>query len=372
MTRNTPPADLDVRQHNFSAGPGALPTEVLEEVRDEMPAFPGLGASIVEVSHRSQAYTDIFERAKSRMRSLLGLEDDWHVLFLQSGASLQFHQVPLNFLPAGGTAAYLDTGTWSAKAIKEARIVARDRGATVEVAASSASADYSYIPAPSEWSVPSDAAYLHYTSNNTIVGTQFRDEPAVDAPLVCDMSSDFLSRPIEAARYGLIYAGAQKNLGPAGATVVLVHDDFLASRAEGLPTLLDYQTHAAKLFHTPPVFVVYVIDKVLGWIERHGGLAGMVERNRAKVDRLYGALDASDFYRGTARPDSRSHMNVTFRLPSPDLEADFLEGAAREGLLALKGHRSVGGVRASIYNAVEPASVAALVDYMGWFEGVNG
>ncbi|MGB3544422.1 3-phosphoserine/phosphohydroxythreonine transaminase [Rubrivirga sp.] len=372
MISDSPSADLDVRQHNFSAGPGALPTEVLEEVRDEMPAFPGLGASIVEVSHRSAAYTEIFDRAKSRMRSLLGLGDDWHVLFLQSGASLQFHQVPLNFLEDGGTAAYLDTGTWSAKAIKEAQVVARGRRARVAVAASSAEADYSFIPTPRGWSVPADASYLHYTSNNTIVGTQFHDEPIVDMPLVCDMSSDFLSRPIEAERYGLIYAGAQKNLGPAGATVVLVHDDFLKTRQDGLPTLLDYQTHAAKLFHTPPVFVVYVIDKVLGWIERHGGLSGMVERNRAKVDRLYGALDASGFYRGTARADSRSHMNVTFRLPSSDLEDAFIKGAAHEGLLALKGHRSVGGVRASIYNAVEPSSVEALVDYMRRFEAESG
>ena len=372
MTFDTPPADLDLRQHNFSAGPGALPTEVLEEVRDEMPAFPGLGASIVEVSHRSAAYTEIVERAQRRMRGLLGLGDDWHVLFLQSGASLQFHQVPLNFLADGGTAAYLDTGTWSANAVQEARIVARDRNASVEVAASSADGDYSYVPPPAEWDVPADAAYLHYTSNNTIVGTQFRDEPAVAMPLVCDMSSDFLSRPIEAERYGLIYAGAQKNLGPAGATVVLVRDEFLRTRVEGLPTLLDYRTHAAKLFHTPPVFVVYVIDKVLGWIERNGGLPGMVERNRVKVGALYGAIDASGFYRGTARTDSRSHMNVTFRLPSADLEDAFVKGAAHHGLLALKGHRSVGGVRASIYNAVEPASVQALVDYMGRFEERNG
>ena len=372
VTYDTPPADLDVRQHNFSAGPGALPAEVLEEVRDELPAFPGLGASVVEVSHRSPAYTEIHERAKARLASLLGLGDDWHVLFLQSGASLQFHQVPLNLLPAGGTASYLDTGAWSAKAITEAEIVARDRGASVSVAASSREADYTFIPKPSEWSVDPDAAYLHFTSNNTIYGTQFHEEPIVDMPLVCDMSSDFLSRPIDASKYGVIYAGAQKNIGPAGVTAVLVRDDVLQSRVEGLPTLLDYGTHAAKLFHTPPVFAVYMVDKVLGWIERNGGLPGMVERNRAKVARLYGALDASDFYRPTARPDSRSHMNVTFRLPTEDLEARFVADAAREGLLALKGYRTVGGVRASIYNAVEPASVGALVDFMDRFEAAYG
>lgn len=372
MTRETPPADLNLRQHNFSAGPGALPTEVLEEVRDELPAYPGLGASILEVSHRSAAYSEIHERAKDRIRKLMGLGSDWHVLFLQSGASLQFYQAPLNLLPPGGTASYLDTGAWSAKAIQEAEIVARDRGASVSVAASSADDAYRHIPRPSDWRIDPEAAYLHFTSNNTIYGTQFRDEPIVDMPLVCDMSSDFLSRPITAKRYGVIYAGAQKNVGPAGVTVVLVRDDVLQSRQPGLPTLLDYGTHAAKLFHTPPAFAVYIVDKVLAWIERQGGLAGIEERNQAKVDRLYGAIDASDFYMGTAQPESRSHMNVTFRLPSEELEASFLEGAARDGLLALKGYRTVGGVRASIYNAVEPAAVEALVDYMHWFESTSG
>ena len=372
MTPETAPADLNARQHNFSAGPAALPAEVLEEVRDELPAYPGLGASILEVSHRSKAYAEIDQRAKSRIRSLLGLSDDWHVLFLQSGASLQFHQVPLNFLPPGGTASYLDTGAWSAKAIKEAEIVGRSRDAAPSVAASSAEAEYTYVPRPSGWRVDPASAYLHFTSNNTIYGTQFHDEPTADVPLVCDASSDFLSRPLDAERYGLIYAGAQKNVGPAGVTIVLVRDGFLQTRQPGLPTLLDYQTHAKKLFHTPPAFGVYVVDKVLGWIERNGGLAGMVERNRAKAGRLYDAIDAGDFYRGTAREDSRSQMNVTFRLPTEDLEAAFVEGSAREGLLALKGYRTVGGVRASIYNAVEPASVEALVDFMRRFEEDHG
>jgi len=372
VTYDTPPADLNLRQHNFSAGPGSLPTDVLEEVRDELPVFSGLGASIAEVSHRSGAYTEIHERAKSRLASLLGLGDDWHVLFLQGGASMQFHQVPLNFLPPGGTVSYLDTGAWSAKAIKEAEIVARDRDGTVQVAASSRDADYTYIPRPSEWTVGPDAAYLHFTSNNTIYGTQFHETPICDAPLVCDMSSDFLSRPVDVERYGLIYAGAQKNIGPAGVTAVLVRDDVLQSRAQGPPTMLDYGTHAAKLFNTPPVFAIYIVDKVLGWIERHGGLPGMVDRNEAKVSRLYGALDASDFYRPTVREDSRSHMNVTFRLPDEDLEARFLEDAAHEGLLALKGHRSVGGIRASIYNAVEPRSVELLVEFMRRFEATYG
>lgn len=365
------PADLSTRQHNFSAGPGALPTEVLEEVRDEFPVFPGLGASIVEVSHRSAAYTEITERAASRLRSLLGLGDAWHALFLQGGASMQFHQVPMNLLGAGQTADYLDTGEWSHKAIKEARIVAAMRDARVTVAASSAEADYTYIPPPGEWTMTPGAAYVHYTSNNTIYGTEYAEPPRTDAPLVCDASSDFLSRPVDYDRHVVVYAGAQKNIGPAGATVVLVCDDALG-RVEGLPTMLDYKTHAAKLFNTPPVFAVYVIDKVLGWIERNGGLAGIAERNRAKADLLYGTLDATDFYRPTVREDSRSLMNVCFRLPTEDLEARFIAEAKDAGLLALKGYRTVGGVRASIYNAVELSSVEALVAFMRHFESRNG
>ena len=366
------PADLNQRQHNFSAGPGALPTEVLEDVRDELPVYPGVGASIMEISHRSPAYSEVHERAGARMKSLLGMGDDWHVLFLQGGASMQFHQVALNFLPEGGAADYLDTGAWSAKAIKEARIVGADRAATVRVAASSAEADYTYIPGPDERTLDPEAAYLHFTSNNTIYGTQYAEEPDAEVPLVCDASSDFLSRPLDVDRYGLIYAGAQKNIGPAGVTAVLVRDGFLGRRVGGLPTMLDYGTHAAKLFNTPPVFAVYLVDKVLAWVEANGGLPAMVERNRGKAETLYGALDATDFYRPTVREDSRSRMNVTFRLPSEDLEARFIREAKGEGLLALKGHRSVGGIRASLYNAVAPESVDALVDFMQRFEQRNG
>ena len=366
------PVDLDQRQHNFSAGPGALPVEVLEEVRAELPVYPGLGASVMEVSHRSPAYSEIHERAVSRMKGLLGMGDAWHVVFLQGGASMQFHQVPLNFLPEGGSADYLDTGAWSSKAIEEARVVGARRSAGPNVAASSADADYAHIPDPADWALDPDAAYLHFTSNNTIYGTQFASEPEADVPLVCDASSDFLSRPLDVGRYGLIYAGAQKNIGPAGATAVLIREDFLERRRAGLPTMLDYGTHTAKLFNTPPVFAVYVIDKVLGWIEANGGLAGMVERNRAKAEALYGALNASDFYRPTVREGSRSAMNVTFRLPSEDLEARFLQEAKGHGLLGLKGHRSVGGVRASIYNAVSPGSVDALVAFMKHFEAAHG
>ena len=360
-------ADLSIRQHNFSAGPGSLPLEVIEEVQSELPVYPGVGASIMEISHRSPAYSEVHQRAGARTKSLLGMGDDWHVMFLQGGASMQFHQVALNFLPPNGSADYLDTGAWSTKAIREAEIVGRGRGASPNVVASGEGVSYTAIPDRSGWRLRDDAAYLHYTSNNTIYGTQFASEPDVDAPLVCDASSDFLSRPLDIDRYGLIYAGAQKNIGPAGVTAVLVRDDFLETRQPDLPTMLDYGTHAAKLFNTPPVFAIYIVDKVLGWIERNGGLAGMVERNAAKADLLYGALDAGDFYRPTVEKGSRSSMNVCFRLPSEELEAQFVEDAKAAGLLALKGHRSVGGVRASIYNALSLGDVEALVRFMDSF-----
>ncbi len=360
------------RGHNFSAGPGALPTEVLEEVRDELLSFRDAGASVMEISHRSPQYTAVHEGAKEKMKALLGIGEGWHVMFLQSGASMQFHQVPLNFLKPGQTADYHDTGNWSAKAVKEAQIVAKDRGAHVHVAASSADADYTFIPSEAQTQRSPEAAYLHFTSNNTIYGTEYAAEPLADCPLVCDASSDFLGRPIDTKRYGLIYAGAQKNIGPAGVTAVLVTDEFLQTRMDGLPTLLDYGTHAAKLFHTPPVFAIYIVDKVMDWITANGGLEGMKARNAAKAARLYGAIDAGDFYRGTAREDSRSLMNVTFRLPSEDLEAKFVSESKAHGLLALKGYRTVGGVRASLYNAVSPEAVEALVGFMRDFEAANG
>ncbi|MEM1043705.1 MAG: 3-phosphoserine/phosphohydroxythreonine transaminase [Bacteroidota bacterium] len=371
---STPDAADHARLHNFSAGPGTLPLEVILEVREELPVYGDLGSSIMEISHRSPAYTEVTNSAVEALRSLLGLGDDWHVLFLQGGASMQFHQVPVNFLPAGGSADYLNTGTWSQKAIKEAHVVGQHRGAAPHVVATSEDKNFSYIPDRDGWEFGDDAAYLHYTSNNTIFGTQFAEEPEAAVPLVCDASSDFLSRPLAAERYGLIYAGAQKNIGPAGATVILVQDGFLRQRQSGLPTMLDYGTHAAKLFNTPPVFAVYIIEKVLRWLQGVGGLQAMEQQNDEKAARLYGAIDATDFYRGTAREDSRSRMNVTFRIKdgNEDLEARFIQEAKGEGLLALKGHRSVGGLRASIYNACAPASVEALVQFMEEFERTRG
>ena len=355
------------RLHNFSAGPGALPAEVMEEARDELPVYGDLGSSVMEISHRSPTYTAINESAKERMKALLGMGDDWHVMFLQGGASMQFYQVPLNFLHAGGSADYVNTGSWSTKAIKEAK-----RCGSVNVVATSEDANFNYIPEQSAWRTDPNAAYLHFTSNNTIFGTQFAEDPTADVPLVCDVSSDFLSRPISVNRYGLLYAGAQKNIGPAGVTAVMIREDFLQTKNIDLPTMLDYGTHVNKLFNTPPVFAVYIVEKVLRWIEKNGGLEGMVARNGEKAATLYGAIDATDFYTGTAQGGSRSKMNVTFRLPSEDLEARFIEEAKGEGLLALKGHRSTGGIRASTYNACTLESVEALVDFMRRFEAQNG
>lgn len=360
------------RQHNFSAGPGSLPAEVIDEIRAELPVYDGVGASIMEISHRSGAFDAVWDSAVSQMRELLGLGDDWHVLFLQGGASMQFHQTALNFLPEGGSADYLVTGAWAKKALKEAEIVGKTRGASARAAASSADRNFCYIPKADTWELDPNAAYLHYTSNNTIFGTQFAEEPQVDVPLICDASSDFLSRRMDVDRYGLIYAGAQKNIGPAGATAVLVRQDFLDRRASGLPTMLDYGTHTEKMFNTPPVFTVYVVEKVLRWLTAQGGLDGIAAQNDAKADALYGAIDGTDFYHGTADRDSRSKMNVTFRIADEALEPVFIEQAKKEGLLALKGHRSVGGLRASIYNACPMASVEALIGFMREFERKNG
>ena len=355
------------RQYNFSAGPGTLPEEVLLEVKNELPVYDGIGASVMEISHRSPTYTEIAASARTRMRKLLGLGKDWHILFLQGGASMQFYQVPLNFIPAGGCADYLVTGTWSVKAVKEAALVGK-----INEAASSKDRSFSYIPDPATWQLDPSAAYLHYTSNNTVAGTQFSFEPDASVPLVCDASSDFLSRPIDLDRYGLIYAGAQKNIGPAGVTVVLVKDEFLERRNAGLATMMDYGTHTAKLFNTPPVFAVYVVEKVLRWLEGKGGIDGIQQINEKKAGLLYDRIDASDFYRGAAEQGSRSQMNVTFRLPSEDLEAAFVKEAAASGFQSLKGHRSVGGIRASIYNACPLGAVEALVSFMDEFEAKKG
>ena len=355
------------REFNFSAGPGVLPESVLTEIANELPVYKDIGTSVLEISHRSPIYTEIAESARTLLRKLLGLGDEWHILFLQGGASLQFYQTALNFLPADGSADYIVTGSWSKKAVKEAGLVGK-----ANVAASSESDNFNFIPDPSTWTLDPDADYVHFTSNNTIFGTQFHFTPEVDAPLVCDASSDFLSRPLELDRYGLIYAGAQKNIGPAGVTVVLIRDDFLSKRNSGLPTMLDYGTHTAKLFNTPPVFAVYAVEKVLRWLADLGGIPGIQKQNARKSKLLYDAIDSSSFYRGTAKPGSRSEMNVCFRISDEDLEPVFISEAAAAGLQALKGHRSVGGIRASIYNACPAEAVEALVGFMSEFERTRG
>jgi phosphoserine aminotransferase len=357
------------RVHNFSAGPATLPLSVLEKARDELTDYRGKGASIIEMSHRSPEYTEINKQATERLKRLLGAGDDWEVLFLQGGASTQFMMTAHNFLNSDRTANYIDTGTWSAKAIKEAR-----HFGNVHISYSGKEGNYSHIPASSELTFADDAVYTHFTSNNTVAGTQFRKEPASGgAPLICDASSDFLSRPIDLDKYGLIYAGAQKNLGPAGATVVLIRKSFLENqRPEAIPTILNYKTHIEKLFNTPPVFAVYMINYVLEWIEEQGGLKHFEEFNQTKAGLIYSEIDQDDFYRGTVEKGSRSLMNVTFRLPSEELEKKFLTEAAAKNLVNLKGHRSVGGIRASIYNACPMDSAKALAGFMAEFRNQNG
>jgi phosphoserine aminotransferase len=358
------------RIYNFNAGPAALPLPVLEEIQASLLDYDGSGMSVAEISHRSKWFDDIINDAVARTKRLMGLADDHRVLFLQGGASLQFCMVPMNFLSDGQTADYVDTGTWSTKAVREAQILKKN----VRVAASSADKNYTYIPKE----IPFDpqAAYVHITSNNTIKGTQWQQFPDTGSvPLVADMSSDMMSRPFDVAPFGLIYAGAQKNIGPAGVCMVIIREDLLARVPENLPSMLNYTTYATKnsMYNTPPCFAVYSVQLVLKWLEETiGGLEKMVAINREKADRLYAYLDSSGFYRATAVPDSRSMMNVTFRLAREDLEKRFVEEALANDLGGLKGHRSVGGCRASIYNATPLEAVDALIDFMKLFEAKNG
>jgi phosphoserine aminotransferase len=358
------------RIYNFNPGPAALPLPVLEEIQASFLNFEGTGMSITEISHRSKQFEAVLNDAVDRTRRLLQLDDRFKVLFLQGGASLQFCMIPMNFLRDGENADYINTGTWSTKAIKEARILNKQ----VQVVASSENRNFSYIPR--EIAFTPDAAYVHITSNNTIKGTQWPAFPdSGGIPLVADMSSDILSRRFDASKFGMIYAGAQKNIGPAGVCMVVIREDMLTRVPATLPTMLSYTTFADKnsLYNTPPCFAIYTVQLVLKWIEDTiGGLAPMAALNRRKADVLYGAIDASEFYRGTADADSRSLMNVTFRLPSEDLEKRFVAQAMENGLGGLKGHRSVGGCRASIYNPTPLAAVEALADFMRDFEKQNG
>ncbi len=358
------------RIHNFNAGPAALPLEVLERIQEEFLDFKGSGMSVTEISHRSPLFDEVMDEAIVRTKRLLGLSDEFDVLFIQGGASLQFCMIPMNFSVPGKPLDYIDTGTWSTKAIKEARIQGRD----VRVIGSSEDRNYSYIP----WGFEEDgeASYLHFTSNNTIKGTQWPRFPeALEVPLVCDMSSDIMSRPFDPKPFGLIYAGAQKNIGPAGSAMVIVRKDMLHRVPKDIPTMLRYTTFSEKnsMYNTPACFVIYTVSLVLRWVEEKvGGLEKMDRLNRDKAGILYEALDESDFYQGTADVDSRSLMNVTFRLPGEDLEGLFVKEAGAAGMGGLKGHRSVGGCRASIYNATGIEAVKDLVDFMKEFERRNG
>jgi phosphoserine aminotransferase len=361
------------RVYNFSAGPAVMPVSVLEEIQRDLIALPGVGMSILEISHRSKVFESILAQAEADIRALAGIPASYKVLFLQGGASLQFSMVPMNLLGPGQTADYIDTGSWADKAAKEARKVG-----VVNIAATTKPDNYSRIPAPAELKLTPGAAYVHITSNNTIEGTEFKELPEVGGvPLVNDTSSDMFSRPIDVARHALIYAGAQKNMGPSGVTVVIVREDLLARSSEkkaSLPTMLNYAVHAenTSLYNTPPTFGVYALGLVMKWLRQQGGLAAIAAANQRKATTLYAEIDRSGFYRGTAQKDSRSLMNVTFRMASEELEKQFVKDATDAGLDGLKGHRSVGGMRASIYNAFPEDGVDALVSFMREFERKKG
>jgi phosphoserine aminotransferase len=359
------------RIFNFGAGPAVLPEPVLEEARRDLMSLPGVGMSILEISHRSKAFDAVIPGCEADIRRLANISPEYQILFLQGGASMQFSMVPMNLLPSGGKADYIVTGSWSKKAVKEAQ-----KTGTVQIAGTTESDNFNRIPAQAELKLDPAAAYLHFTSNETIHGVEWKAEPeAGSVPLVCDASSDIFSRPIGVSRYALIYAGAQKNLGPSGVTLVIIRNDLLERVPKNLPTMLDYRVQAENksLYNTPPVFGVYIMRLVMKWLLDQGGLEAIGRANTEKAKTLYDALDSSGgFYRPHARPDSRSNMNVTFRLPSEDLEKQFVSEATKAGLDGLKGHRSVGGIRASLYNAFPKKGVEALVSFMKDFAQKNG
>lgn len=358
------------RIYNFSAGPAVLPLSVLEQVQRDFVTLPGVGMSIVEISHRSKTFDEIILGAEADMRRLAGIPDNYHVLFLQGGASLQFSMLAMNLLPAGGKADYIVTGSWSKKAVKEAQ-----RIGTVNIAATTEGENFTRTPKQDELKLDPEAAYVHMTTNETIHGVEYKYDPDTgDVPLVADASSDIFSVPMNVGKYAMIYAGAQKNLAPAGVTLVIMRDDLLGRSPASLHTMLNYNTHAKErsLYNTPPVFAIYVMRLVLAWLLEQGGLEAVGRHNEEKAQLLYDAIDATEFYRPHAAKDSRSLMNVTFRLPSEDLEKQFIAEATKAGLNGLKGHRSVGGIRASIYNAFPREGVEALVSFMKEFERTNG
>ena len=357
--------------HNFNAGPAVLPADVLRKAQNELLDYRGLGYSIMEASHRSKEFDAVISHAETNFRSLLGLGSDYAVLFLQGGASLQFAMLAQNLMGSGGSADYVDTGSWSSKAMKEAKLFG-----DVRTAASSKASNYDHIPPAANWDLDPNARYLHITTNNTIMGTQFATMPKAPegVPLVGDMSSDILSRPFDASAFGLIYAGAQKNLGPSGVTLAILRRDLAERCPANVPTMLRYDTHMdnGSMYNTPPTFGIYILGLVTDWVISHGGLDGLQKMNEAKAALIYDCIDADDFYRCPARLDSRSRMNICFRLPSEELEAMFLKEAEAAGMVGLKGHRAVGGLRASIYNASPKESAQALADLMTQFRAAHG
>jgi phosphoserine aminotransferase len=358
-----------VRVFNFAPGPAALPLEVLEQARDEMTDWRGSGMSVMEISHRSKAFVAVAAEAEADLRELLAIPGDYKVLFMQGGATGQFSAIPMNLARADASADYVNTGSWSKKALGEAR-----RYCQVNVAADAAGSNYTTVPPRAEWKLTPGAAYLHYTPNETIGGVEFPFVPQVDAPLVADMSSTILSRPIDVSRFGLIYAGAQKNIGPSGLCVVIVREQLLGHAREGTPGIWNYKAVADddSMLNTPPTFAWYLAGLVLKWLKRQGGLGVMAERNRAKAELLYSTIDNSSFYSNPVDPVCRSWMNVPFVLAKPELDKTFVTEAGQAGMTNLAGHRSVGGMRASLYNATPIEAVRALTDFMREFARRHG
>lgn len=357
------------RKFNFSAGPAMLPEEVLKKAASELTEWQGSGMSVMEMSHRGKEFMSIAEKAEADLRELMNIPDNYKVLFLQGGASSQFAMVPMNLLRGKSTADYINTGSWSKKAIAEAK-----RYCDVNVAATSESSKFTTIPPRSEWALNADAAYVHYTPNETIGGVEFHSIPDTgDVPLVADMSSTILSRPVDVSRYGIIYAGAQKNIGPAGLTIVIIREDLMGKELSGTPTMFSYATmaKAGSMYNTPPTYGWYIAGLVFEWIKEKGGLEAMAELNKRKADKLYAAIDGPDFYNNPVGAAWRSWMNIPFTLANPELDGTFLDQAKDAGLLTLKGHRSVGGMRASIYNAMPEEGVDALISFMKDFEKKN-
>ncbi|MFW5893727.1 MAG: 3-phosphoserine/phosphohydroxythreonine transaminase [Verrucomicrobiota bacterium] len=356
--------------YNFNAGPATLPESVLEKARDEFVDFRGTGMGLIEHSHRGDAFKEVLAATEADAREIMNLNDEYAVLFLQGGASQQFAMTAMNLALAGKPMLYADTGSWTSKAIKEAKLFG-----DVKTVYSGKDSNYTTIGDPNDWDWSGDASYAYMCSNNTIYGTQYHTLPDTgNTPLIADMSSDILSRVLDFNKFGVIFAGAQKNLGPAGVTFVVIRKDLAERAGADVPTMLNYTTHIEKdsCFNTPPVFAIYMVGLVLQWIKQQGGLKAVQRINETKSDTLYNVIDSSDFYQGTAAPADRSRMNVTFRLANTDLESQFVSEATAAGLVGLKGHRSVGGIRASIYNAMPLAGVSALIDFMNEFERKNG